>query len=139
MEYISCNDVRVWGADDAQTIQNAIDLARREGLDQVLIPRRNRRTGEAVWHIGRSIVLPSSMTVIVSGAYLRAADDLPVHVFCTEPQQEELHDIRILGVGEAVIDGGRWTRENRPERACASDAAAAVARGACARGRRRRP
>ena len=103
MEFISCNDERVWGADDAQTIQNAIDLARREGLDQVLIPRRNRRTGEAVWHIGRSIVLPSSMTVIVSGAYLRAADDLPVHVFCTEPQQEELHDIRILGVGEAFI------------------------------------
>ena len=115
MEFISCNDERVCGADDAQTIQNAIDLASREGLDQVLIPRRNRRTGEAVWHIGRSIVLPSSMTVIVSGAYLRAADDLPVHVFCTEPQQEELHDIRILGVGEAVIDGGRWTREKRPE------------------------
>ena len=26
-----------------------------------------------------------------------------------------LHDIRILGTGEATLDGGAWTRENRPE------------------------
>ena len=115
MEYISCSDPRVWGDSDARTIQNAIALAKQEGCDQVVIPRRNARTGEAVWHIDENIVLPSSMTVILSGAYLRAADDLPVHVFCTELSQEELHDIRILGTGEATIDGGAWTRENRPE------------------------
>lgn len=115
MEYISCSDPRVWGGSDAQTIQNAIALAKQEGCDQVVIPRMNARTGEAVWHIDENIVLLSSMTVILSGAYLRAADDLPVHVFCTELSQTELHDIRILGVGEATIDGGAWTRENRPE------------------------
>ena len=115
MEYISCSDPRVWGDSDARTIQNAIALAKQEGCDQVVIPRVNARTGEAVWHIDENIVLPSSMTVILSGAYLRAADDLPVHVFCTELSQTELHDIRILGAGEATIDGGAWTRENRPE------------------------
>ena len=115
MEYISCSDPRVWGDSDARTIQNAIALAKQEGCDQVVIPRRNARTGEAVWHIDENIVLPSSMTVVLSGAYLRAADDLPVHVFCTELSQTELHDIRILGTGEATLDGGAWTRENRPE------------------------
>lgn len=115
MDYISCNDKRFWADSDAQTIQNAIDFAKSEHIHEVVIPHRNARTGEEIWHIDQNIVLPSSMTVILADAYLRAADDQAIHVFCTEFSEEELHDIRILGVGEATIDGGKWTRDNRPE------------------------
>lgn len=115
MDFVSCNDKRFFGATDAETIQNAIDHAASARIHEVIIPHRNERTDEEIWHIDRNIVLPSSMTVILADAYLRAADDLPIHVFCSKTQQEEAHDIRILGIGEATIDGGNWTRENRPE------------------------
>ena len=74
MDYISCNDKRFWADSDAKTIQKAIDFAKSEHIHQVVIPHRNERTGEEIWHIDQNIVLPSSMTVILADAYLRAAD-----------------------------------------------------------------
>ena len=60
MDYISCNDKRFWAASDAQTIQNAIDFAKSEHIHEVVIPHRNARTGEEIWHIDQNIVLPAA-------------------------------------------------------------------------------
>ncbi len=114
-EYVSCNDECTWGTSDAQTIRNAIAISKEQHINQVVIPHYNLRTDQEIWYIDEDIVLPSGITIVLAGAYLKAADDTPVRVFRTEVGAEELHDIRIIGFGEAVIDGGQWTAEYRPE------------------------
>ena len=46
MTAIYASEERFWGADDSQTIQNAVDYAEETGLGQVIIPRFNERTGK---------------------------------------------------------------------------------------------
>ena len=112
---LNTNDPRFRAESDSQTIQNAVDEAERTGLGTVVIPRRNERTGENIWIIDKTIWLPSDTTVILDGAHLQLADDVRENVFrnsdlkresgrCFETEQ---HDIRILGVGNAIIDGGK--------------------------------
>ena len=111
---VNASAPQFFGATDSETIQNAVDYARVHDLSQVTIPRYNARTGKTVWEIDKAILLPSSMTVILENAHLRMADGVFDNVFRNElcysdegcTLEGEQHDIRIIGVGHALLDGG---------------------------------
>lgn len=103
-----------WGKDDSETIQNAIDYAKKTGANSVTIPRKNERTGENLWIIDRAIILPSDMEIVLDNAHLRQADKMMDNIFrnfldiATEghTMAEQKQSITIRGVGNALLDGG---------------------------------
>lgn len=112
---ITPNDPEFMRSDDSASIQAAVDAAAASGEGEVVIPAMNRRTGEAKWTIVRSIQLPSDMTVVIDNACMVMADGVYENFFRSANVWTEkgntpagqLHDIRILGRGRAVLDGGR--------------------------------
>ena len=115
MERIYANEERFWGENDSQTIQNAVDYAEQTGMGEVIIPRFNTRTGKALWDLPKAILLPSDMTVVLDNCYIRHADDSHDNLFRNRnmwtPEGKTLEgeqsDIRIIGHGRAVLDGGK--------------------------------
>lgn len=111
---ISANEVRFFGETDAVTIQNAIDYAEKNGIETVLIPRANARTGEPLWNIDRAILLPNGLTVEIDGAHLRLADGVRDNIFRNRDAGTkrgatiagEQHDIHLIGKNGATLDGG---------------------------------
>ena len=76
MTAIYASEQRFWGADDSETIQNAVNYAEETGFGQVIIPRFNDRTGKALWDLPRAVLLPSDMTIVLYNCHLRHADDI---------------------------------------------------------------
>ena len=99
---------------DALTIQCAIDYAEAHAIRSVVIPELNPRTNEPLWTIDRAILLPNDLTVFLEDAHLRMADDVRDNLFRNRntftpfgnTEEGEQHDIRLIGIGHAVIDGG---------------------------------
>lgn len=107
MCYYTPNDFPA--ADDSAAIQQAVDAAAAQGLNRVVIPRRNERTGSDLWIIPRAIRLPDRMEIVLDNCTLRQADGVFEQVFRNanfDEDRTEQRDIRIRGVGHAVIDGG---------------------------------
>ena len=100
-------------ADDAEMIQRAVDEAARSG-DTVSVLRRNERTGADVWVLPRAVRLHSGSTVLLDNCHLRLADGAFDNAFKNDfarteeaglPENRQ-YDIRIIGRGNAVLDGG---------------------------------
>ena len=112
---ISAADPRCLGKTDSETLQKAVDLAASTGIGKVVIPRMNPRTGESVWIIDKTIYLPSDTTIILDNCHLRLEDDVRENIFRNSKAftaegntlEGEEHDIRIIGIGNAVLDGGK--------------------------------
>lgn len=100
-QFLTPNDPAFYGETDAQTIQNAVDVATKQGVPLV-IPRWNARTQSTIWNIEKAIVLPSNITVELWAAHLRQVD------FCYENMfyAKDASNITVTGVGDAVLDGG---------------------------------
>ncbi len=100
-------------ADDAAMIQAAVDAASAHGV-RVVIPRRNARTGQDIWVLPRAVLLPSDITVHLDNCHLRQADNSFDNLFKNATARTDAalrvenrqHDIHILGIGNAVLDGG---------------------------------
>lgn len=100
-------------ANDAEMIQHAVDAAAADGV-RVTVPRRNLRTGQDIWIIPQAILLHSGSVVALDNCHLRQADGCFDNLFRnanarTERAQTRAgrqYDIRICGVGHAVLDGG---------------------------------
>ena len=116
MAYITPNDAGILADSDSRSIMNAIAAASSPESESrtIRIPRRNARTGEDLWEISETILLPSDMTVILDDCHLRMADGVMCNMFRNEnmykegsltPEGEQ-SDIHILGYGDAVLDGG---------------------------------
>jgi len=111
--FITPNDCP--GPDDSASIQNAVDRAHETGLNLVLIPRINERTGKPLWRIARDILLPSDMTVLLVNCRLEMEDDVYSGFFrntnFTKPEtrtpEGRQYNITIKGIGKAVLDGGK--------------------------------
>ena len=112
---VTPNDPGVQGADDATSIQNAVDKAAKSGIGKVVIPARNARTGKTGWILSRSVLLPSDMTVVIDNARLALADDVYANFFRSANTwtakgatvEGVLRNIRIIGQGTAVLDGAK--------------------------------
>ena len=103
--------------DDSVYIQNLIDNAtpNGNGIKVVTVPSVNPNDpkGGSVYQIGKSIVLSSNTTVKLDNCTLRLNDGVLCNVFITDgcydktaTVSEELKNISIIGIGNAVIDGG---------------------------------
>lgn len=111
---ITPNDADVLDISDSRSIQNAVNKAKSSGLNRVLIPRMNARTKCCRWDIDQAIILPSDIQIVLDNCYLRQADGCFDNVFRNSGEENaldhtldsEMHDIHIIGIGNAVIDGG---------------------------------
>lgn len=114
LEYMTPNDPKFFGADDAETIQNAIAAAVADGSRKLVIPRYNLRTRKTQWRIDRAIRIPSDFTVLLDNCYMVQETGIYDHMFCNEmahlPENQTLeaeqHDITLMGVGNVILDGG---------------------------------
>lgn len=110
---ITPNDEEILGTSDSERIQNAIEYAAQNGRT-VRIPRMNARTGEPIWTIEKTILLPSDITVLLDNCHLRLADNVYENIFRNKNAYEEVgktqagaqHNIHILGIGKPILDGG---------------------------------
>ena len=113
-QFYTPNNTECIGRTDSVSIQRAVDKARESGLDTVVIPRYNLRTGKNIWIIDETILLPSCMTIILEGCHIRMADGAVCNMFANSNARTEIgnttegeqHDIAIIGRGQAVLDGG---------------------------------
>ena len=114
MDFLTPNESRFFGKSDSETLQNVIDFAAESGEGQILIPRHNARTGENIWIIDKTVLLPSDCTVLLDNCHLRLADGVRENIFrnknCGTPEgrtrEGEQHGIRLIGIGNALLDGG---------------------------------
>ena len=110
--YYTPNDFKT-GSDSAR-IQAAIDAAARDGCGTVRIPRCNEAMGSMIWMIDKTILLPSDMTVILDNCHLCMAPGVMCQMFSNSldltdigrTAEGEQRNIRILGEGNALLDGG---------------------------------
>ena len=112
-DYITPNDIGVMADTDSRSINNAVKEAKRSGACRVVIPRINKRTGEARWDVDEAIILSSNLEIVLDNCYIRQTDDSMDNVFrnfddneVRSTLAEEQENIIIRGVGCAVIDGG---------------------------------
>ncbi len=111
---ITPNDAGIMDVSDSKSIQNAVREAKRTGINKVIIPSLNQRTGECRWDIDEAIILPSEIHIVLDNCYLRQVDGCFDNVFRNCGDEDELEhtvkaetrDIYITGIGNAVIDGG---------------------------------
>lgn len=112
---------------DSASIQAAVDRAAELGLNQVVIPRINARTGEGKWIIEKTVRLPSDMTVVLDNCFMQMADDVAAGFFSSQnlftpeglTEGGKLYNISIIGRGNATLDGGKPTglgEKNQRER-----------------------
>lgn len=110
---IYANELRFQQESDAATIQAAVDFAAKSGEGRVIVPRFTA-DGRDVWCIDQTILLPSDMTVILRDCHLRMADGVRENMFRNKnawtplgnTEEGEQHDIRLIGEGHALLDGG---------------------------------
>lgn len=114
MKSITPNDPGGRAGSDSRSIQNAIRAAQTTASRTIRIPRMNERTGEPIWIIDETILLPSDITILLDDCHLRFADGVFCNMFRNEnmytpigftPEGEQ-HGIRIVGRGNALLDGG---------------------------------
>ena len=114
MNCITPNLAQVMGNTDSESIQNAINEAKRTGLNKVVIPRYNERTERNIWIIDTAILLPSDIEIVLDNSHLRMADGVYSNMFrnalARTPEgllrENEQCNIHITGIGNAVLDGG---------------------------------
>ena len=113
-DYFSPNEPRFMGATDSESIQNAVNAAEKGPIRTVRIPRVCARTGATEWIIEKSILLPSDITIILDDCHLTLKKDVYENIFRNKNMYTDLHNkmegkqhgIRIIGVGDAILDGG---------------------------------
>ena len=103
------------GKTDSESIQNAVNMAKKTGANKVVIPHINERTGGFEWIIDVAILLPSDIQIVLDNAYMKQATGCFDNVFRNEnyyneelrvKAEGEQRNIHINGIGNAVIDGG---------------------------------
>ena len=114
-EFYTPNDKGILGVDDSASIQNAVNAAAKSKVGKVVIPAYNARTGKSGWTVSRAVILPGDMTVVIDNARLTLADNVyenffrGANVWTAKGLTPEgfLRNVRIIGRGNAVLDGGK--------------------------------
>ena len=95
---------------DSLTIQTAIDRAYKLKENKIVIPRINKRTGEPLWEISETILIPSDFTVVLDNCHLKMVDGVYCNMFCNKNAYtkdcEEQKNISVIGIGNVILDGG---------------------------------
>lgn len=97
---------------DAEMLCAAVRTA-RAGDATLTIPPVNPRTGESVYLIGETILLPSDFTVVLDNCKLKLTESAKCNIFRNENMYRDGYldslpaqkNIRIIGRGNATLDG----------------------------------
>lgn len=119
--FLTPNDKGFLGADDAASIQNAIDAAAEAGVNKVVIPCYNKRTDSRVWVIGATIRIPAQMMLVLDNCRLELAEGFMGPLFTNSNFRREegkliageQTNIRIIGKGEVTVCGGIYLHNVR--------------------------
>lgn len=111
---ITPNDADLIGKNDSQSIQNAVDLAAKLGVNKITIPRYNKRADSHEWIITEAIKLPSYMVVVLDNCHLTLSRGSCCNIFvnsdCFTEEGRTLDGeqigIKLLGEGNVILDGG---------------------------------
>lgn len=96
---------------DSASIRAAIEMAKEQQVNAVRIPKHNERTGEDLWVIEETIVLPSDIEILIDDAHLVLAEGKYLNMFTTgSPERntaaDETKNVTLRGRGNAILDGG---------------------------------
>ena len=113
MPFLTPNEKGLLGANDAASIQNAINAAAENGVNKVVISRYNKRTDSHSWVIGATIRVPANMMLVLDNCRLELAEGFAGPMFANSlfDQEEgkliagEQTNIRIQGKGDVVLSG----------------------------------
>ena len=111
--FLTPNDKGIVGANDAASIQNAIDAAAQHGVNKVVIPRYNKRADGCVWSITATLRIPGNMMLVLDNCRLELTEGFAGPMFAnaqfdTEDGKliaGEQINIRIQGKGDVVLSG----------------------------------
>ena len=82
LNYITPN--QYIGENDSISIQNAVNAATVSGMNKVVIPRINERTGEGKWIIDKTVRLPSNIEIVLDNCFMQMADGVVGGFFCSD-------------------------------------------------------
>ena len=103
---------------DSDRIEAAVAKAVETGERSVEIPRMNAKSGQPLWLIDRAILLPSDFTLILRDCLVRLSpgtqDNLIRNAGTVKAPMEGNENIRVLGIGNAVLSGGLTAHFNPP-------------------------
>ena len=111
--FLTPNEKGITGANDAASIQKAIDTAAENGINKVVIPRYNKRADSNAWVVGATLRVPASMMLVLDDCRLELAEgfDGPMFANSLFDREEgkliagEQTNIRIQGKGDVVLSG----------------------------------
>ena len=103
---------------DSDRIEAAIREALKTGVNSIEIPRFNQQKQKAEWLIDRAILLPSDFTLILRDCLVRLSPGTQDNIITnsgarTRPLSAN-KNIRIIGIGNAVLSGGLEPHFNPP-------------------------
>jgi len=105
-------------ASDSDAIQAAIADALSRGVNSIVIPRLNTRTGKPIWLLDRAIQLPSDFTLYLQDSRVQLApgvkDNLITNTGARTSPPSANQNIRIIGTGNAVLCGGTEAHWEKP-------------------------
>lgn len=88
MEYLTPN--QTISHTDNESISLAVQRAKETGVNKVVIPRHNLRTGRDLWVIEDTVLLPDDIEILVDDAHLVLADGSFCNMFANERLGTEL-------------------------------------------------
>lgn len=114
-EFVTPNSAEFFGKGDAESVQNAVNYASRKGINCVVIPSFNLRTKTNEWVFEKAVKIPSYMTVVFLHSFIKHKDFMYENLFINSLAYDsvdrsiskEEHDITLMGVGDAVLSGGK--------------------------------
>ena len=103
MGVIEVNEYARQGMPDDEAIRRALDAA--AAGDTVRIPRFNRVTGKCEWRIGKALVIPTGITLLLDNCRLVMETGTYDNMI---RNAEGAFGITVMGEGNAVLSGGEW-------------------------------
>lgn len=92
------------GETDAGSIQAAIDLAKKTGLDKTVIPRYNKRTGALYWTVDTPVKIPSDFVLELDNCEVRFLGEGAFEIYGGADTYAER--VWLSGTGNAKLSGG---------------------------------
>lgn len=98
---------------DSPRLNELVRKAAASGAGKLMIPAKNPESEDGKYYLDSPIVLPSGFTLLLYNCTLVLMDGVYSNMIVSEgvfdesmSAENELHDIRVIGIGKATLDGG---------------------------------
>ncbi|MBR5742505.1 MAG: hypothetical protein IKX85_01785, partial [Clostridia bacterium] len=98
---------------DSPRLNDLVRKAAESGAGKLVIPANNPESEDGKYYLDSPIVLPSRFTLLLYNCTLVLMDGVYSNMIVSEgvfdeglTAGDELHDIHVIGIGKATLDGG---------------------------------